>query len=117
MRTYELLTIHRPELAEDEVRKETAGVEAFLSGAGATVTGTDFWGKRRFAYEIDKVKEGYYTVMTFQGEPSHVADLDRELSLADNVMRHKLVRPDIKPARSGRRPKDNGSSDEDQDES
>ena len=67
MRTYELMTIHRPELAEEDVRKETAGLEAFLSGAGATVSETDFWGKRRFAYEIDKVNEGYYTVMTFHG--------------------------------------------------
>ena len=99
MRTYELMTIHRPELAEEDVRKETAGLEAFLSGAGATVSKTDFWGKRRFAYEIDKVNEGYYTVMTFQAEPGHVADLDRALGLADTVMRHKVIRPDTKPAR------------------
>ena len=106
MRTYELMTIHRPELAEEDVRKETAGLEAFLSGAGATVSETDFWGKRRFAYEIDKVNEGYYTVMTFQAEPGHVADLDRALGLADTVMRHKLVRPDAKPVRqSARKPR------------
>ena len=103
MRTYELMTIHRPELAEEDVRKETAGLEAFLNGAGASVSDTDFWGKRRFAYEIDKVNEGYYTVMTFQAEPSHVADLDRALSLADTVMRHKVVRPDAKPARKSAR--------------
>ena len=103
MRTYELMTIHRPELAEEDVRKETAGLEAFLSGAGANVTETDFWGKRRFAYEIDKVKEGYYTVMTFDGEPAHVDDLDRALSLADTVMRHKVIRPDANPARRGAR--------------
>ena len=106
MRMYELMTIHRPELAEEDVRKETAGLEAFLSGAGASVTDTDFWGKRRFAYEIDKVNEGYYTVMTFQGEPAHVADLDRALSLADTVIRHKVIRPDLNPARSGRTKKD-----------
>ena len=99
MRTYELMTIHRPELAEEDVRKETAGLEAFLAGAGPTVSETDFWGKRRFAYEIDKVKEGYYTVMTFQADPQHIADLDRALSLADTVMRHKVIRPDTKPAR------------------
>lgn len=103
MRTYELMTIHRPELAEEDVRKETAGLEAFLSGAGATVTETDFWGKRRLAYEIDKVNEGYYTVMTFEGDPAHVDDLDRALSLADTVMRHKVLRPEKNPARRGAR--------------
>ena len=103
MRTYELMTIHRPELAEEDVQKETAGLEAFLTGAGASVSDTDFWGKRRLAYEIDKVHEGFYTIMTFQAEPAHVADLDRALSLANTVMRHKVVRPDTKPSRGSAR--------------
>jgi small subunit ribosomal protein S6 len=104
MRTYELMTIHRPELAEDDVRKEAKGLEKFLKGAGASVSETDFWGKRRLAYEIDNVHEGYYTVMTFEGEPEHVADLNRALLLADTVLRHKVVRPDLKPSKAGARP-------------
>ncbi|MXZ68952.1 MAG: 30S ribosomal protein S6, partial [Acidimicrobiia bacterium] len=59
----------------------------------------DFWGKRRLAYEIDKVREGYYTVITFEGETRHVAALDRALSLSDAVMRHKIIRPGVHPGR------------------
>lgn len=93
MRSYELMTIHRPELAEDEIRSLLSGVETFLVGQGATVTSTDLWGKRRFSYEIKHLNEGFYSVITFQGEPAAVDELDRMLSLADEVVRHKVVRP------------------------
>jgi small subunit ribosomal protein S6 len=94
MRTYELMTIHRPEMSDDDVRKEMARLEEFLGEGGATVQPPDFWGKRRLAYEIDHINEGYYTVLTFDAEPTIVADLDRVLHLADTVIRHKVVRPE-----------------------
>ena len=92
MRDYEVMTIHRPDLAEDEVEAKVADLESHLSGSGATVDGRDMWGKRRFAYEIDHLSEGYYSVVTFQGEAAAVDSLDRMLSLADEVVRHKIVR-------------------------
>jgi small subunit ribosomal protein S6 len=93
MRTYELMTIHRPGLEEDEVRARVSDVQAFLEGAGAKVTSADLWGKRRLAYEVDKVNEGYYSVVNFEGEAEVVAGLDRMLSLSDEVLRHKVFRP------------------------
>ncbi len=93
MRTYELMTIHRPDLAEDDVRSLVSGLSDFLGSHGATVGSTDLWGKRRFAYEIDKVNEGYYSVVTFDAETAAVDELDRMLSLSDAVIRHKVVRP------------------------
>ena len=99
MRTYELMTIHRPELAEGDARRESQVLKNFLHGADASVLKIDFWGKRRLAYEIDKVREGYYTVITFKGETHHVAALDRALSLSDAVMRHKIIRPGAHPGR------------------
>lgn len=94
MRSYELMTIHRPDLAEDDVRALVSGISGFLGERGATVAGTDLWGKRRFAYEINHLTEGYYSVITFQGDAAVVADLDRVLSLADEVVRHKVFRPE-----------------------
>ena len=93
MRTYELMTIHRPALEEDDVRAKVADVEAFLENAGAKLTSTDLWGKRRFAYEIEHLTEGYYSVLTFESEVEAVDGLDRMLSLSDDVLRHKVVRP------------------------
>jgi small subunit ribosomal protein S6 len=93
MRTYELMTIHRPELAEEDVRSLVSGIESFLVDRGATVASTDLWGKRRFAYEIDHLSEGFYSVVTFDADTEAVGELDRTLSLADDVIRHKVVRP------------------------
>ena len=93
MRVYELMTIHRPDLAEDDFRSKVTEIEAFLGNRGATVSNTDLWGKRRFAYEIDHVTEGYYSVITFESETEAVDDLDRVLGLSDDVVRHKVVRP------------------------
>jgi small subunit ribosomal protein S6 len=93
MRAYELMTIHRPGLDEEEVRGRVGDLEKFLGDAGAKVTSTDLWGKRRLAFEIDHVSEGYYTVLNFEGTPEVVADLDRMLSLTDDVVRHKVFRP------------------------
>lgn len=92
MRDYEVMTIHRPDLAEDDVEKSVSAVEAQLSGSGAEPTKRDVWGKRRFAYEIDHLSEGYYSVVSFKGSPEAVASLDRMLTLADEVVRHKIVR-------------------------
>jgi len=92
MRDYELMTIHRPDLAEDDVQAKIGELETHLAGSGASVAGRDLWGKRRFAYEIDHLSEGYYSVITFKAEAAAVDSLDRMLSLADDVLRHKIVR-------------------------
>lgn len=94
MRQYELMTIHRPDLAEDEVEQHVSQVESLLSNSGASVTQRDLWGKRRFAYEIDHQSEGYYSVVAFEAEPDALDSLDRTLSLHDDVLRHKIVRVD-----------------------
>jgi small subunit ribosomal protein S6 len=52
----------------------------------------DRWGKRTFAYEVNHKREGYYVVVEFTGEPRTVSELDRTLGLADEVVRHKIVR-------------------------
>ena len=94
MRDYEIMTIHRPDLAEDDVDKKVTELESYLSSNGASVTSRDLWGKRRFAYEIDHLSEGFYSVLAFQAETGVIDPLDRMLSLADEVVRHKIVRID-----------------------
>lgn len=94
MRAYELMTIYRPTLAEDEFRAQVEVLGKFLGDHGATVSNTDVWGKRRLAYEIDHVNEGYYAVTNFDAEAPVVAELERMLSLADAVLRHKVFRPE-----------------------
>ena len=92
MRMYELMVIHRPGLSDTEMRSAVSEIESALQTQGAEMQGTDLWGKRRFAYEIDHIKEGYYSVLTFKGETTVVETLDRALALSDPVIRHKFVR-------------------------
>jgi small subunit ribosomal protein S6 len=92
MRDYELMTIHRPELAEDDVEAKITELETYLSNSEAEVVKRDSWGKRRFAYEIDHLSEGYYSVVSFKATAEAVAGVDRLMSLSDEVVRHKIVR-------------------------
>lgn len=92
MRDYELMTIHRPDLAENDVEAKIGELEAYLTSSEAEVTKRDLWGKRRFAYEIDHLSEGYYSVVSFKAGTEAIASVDRMLSLADEVVRHKIVR-------------------------
>ena len=92
MRSYELMVIHRYDMAEPDVRSSVAEIEQAITAREGSVTNTDFWGKRRFAYEINHMNEGYYSVITFDGEVELQQTLDRSLSLLDSVVRHKIVR-------------------------
>ena len=96
MRSYELLVIHRFDMAEADVRRSVAEIEKAISDREGVVTDTDFWGKRRFAYEIDHMNEGYYSVIVFDGAVELQQTLDRSLSLLDSVVRHKIVRAPAK---------------------
>jgi small subunit ribosomal protein S6 len=91
VRSYELMMIHRPDMAEQDVRTHIGEVEKVLTETG-TVNGSDFWGKRRFAYEIDHLHEGFYSVVTFDAEKDLIERIDRALSLSDYVVRHKIHR-------------------------
>ena len=94
MRAYELMTIFRPEMAEADVKKEVERVESALTDRGAEITLSDFWGKRRFAYEINHLTEGDDALSLVNAEPESITDVDRALGLSDQVVRHKFIRPE-----------------------
>ena len=92
MRSYELMVIHRYDMAEPDVRAAVEEVEKAITDRDGNVKEIDFWGKRRFAYEINHMNEGYYSVITFEGDTDLQNMLDRSLSLLDSVGRHKIMR-------------------------
>jgi small subunit ribosomal protein S6 len=63
-----------------------------IKNNGGNPGAIDRWGKRPLAYEINKRKEGYYVLVEFSGEPNTVNELDRILTLSDEVLRFKIVR-------------------------
>jgi len=92
MRHYEVMVILDAGLEEDAIRAILDRATQLLTGRGATVNKVDRWGKRRFAYEVNHRSEGYYVLIDMVAEPDAVAELDRMLGLADEVIRHKVVR-------------------------
>jgi small subunit ribosomal protein S6 len=61
---------------------------------GGTIDNVDVWGRRRFAYEINKKSEGFYVVIDLSAAPATVKELDRQLGLNESVLRTKILRPD-----------------------
>lgn len=101
MRAYELMVIIDGELDESTVQKQVKEIEARLNEVG-TVASTDFWGRRQFAYEINHKTEGSYVVYELLAEPGACDPVERSLRLADEIVRHKLLRlPDHEAARRG----------------
>jgi small subunit ribosomal protein S6 len=92
MRSYELMVIHRYDMAEPDVRDAVAEIEKAITDRDGAVTDSDFWGKRRFAYEIEHMNEGFYSVINFDGDVELQDTLQRSLSLLDSVVRHKILR-------------------------
>ncbi|MDO5784446.1 MAG: 30S ribosomal protein S6 [Eubacteriales bacterium] len=90
---YETIFIVNPNLGEEAI---TAVVEKFKSliEKHGTVESVDDWGKRRMAYEINDLREGYYTLIQFESDPSFPAELDRVYKITDGVMRSIIISRD-----------------------
>jgi len=103
MRAYELMVIFDGDLDDSNAAQASNRVSASAEEFGALIEKNDWWGRRKFAYEIDHKIEGYYLVLELVSENgSFINDLDRALRLADDVVRHKLLRlPDHEAEKRG----------------
>ena len=92
MRPYEVMVIFDAEREEAELRGALDRYTAMLTTGGAELGTVDVWGKRKFAYRLAHRWEGYYVVLQARSEPTVMDELSRALSLADEVLRHKVLR-------------------------
>jgi len=103
MRPYEVMIILDPALEESAVQAQVDRATELIRSGGAEPGRVDRWGKRRLAYEIRHHREGTYLLVEAKGEPGSLDGLDRALHLADEVLRHKVVRlPDHATKRTPR---------------
>lgn len=93
---YELMFIADPELDERGLKKLTEQYLELVTKEGGSVDGTDYWGRRKLAYEIDGKKEGNYVVVNYTTDPATSSELDRVLNLNESVVRTKILRKDVK---------------------
>ena len=91
MKRYELMTIYSSEVGDPAAKGLTQEVQNMISTLKGEVEKADFWGKRKFAYEIKSAKEGYYDVITFSMEPENLAKFKNKLRLAENIIRYLVT--------------------------
>jgi small subunit ribosomal protein S6 len=103
MRAYEFMVILEGDLDETAAQGWVKTITDGITKAGGTVHGKpDWWGRRQFAYPINKKEYGYYAVMNVVAPGGALDDLERSLRIADDVVRHKLLRlPDAEATRRG----------------
>lgn len=94
MRSYELMFILKPELDEDAVNASIEKYTGIINNQGGVIESVDKWGKRRLAYEINKIREGIYVLVHFKGQPGAAQETERVLKLSDEVIRHMMIRKD-----------------------
>jgi len=92
-RDYEALYIINPQLEEEEVKSM---VEKFsnLIGTSAQLKSTDEWGKRKLAYLIDDLNEGYYILTEFSADPDFPQELERIFKITDGIIKYLIIKKD-----------------------
>ncbi|MFC4778332.1 30S ribosomal protein S6 [Paenibacillus sp. GCM10023252] len=91
MRKYEVMYIIRPDVEQENVQAIVDKFNGIISNGGE-VTKTDVIGKRRLAYEINKIRDGYYVLVHFNATTEVVNELDRIMKITDEVIRTLIVR-------------------------
>ena len=91
MKAYELLFFVDPAIDEESRLAANKRIETVITADGGTVDKADNWGKRKLAYEINYISEGYYVLMKFTSDPDFPAELDRVLGITDGILRRLIT--------------------------
>ena len=94
MRKYEVMVIVDPEIDDRQVSPLIDKHLQTVTTGGGTVDSIDVWGRRRLAYDINKKSEGIYVVVNLTAEPAVVKEFDRLMTIDEQIMRTKVLRPD-----------------------
>jgi small subunit ribosomal protein S6 len=96
MRRYEMMIIVTDQIDEEAASAAFARAKEILASQDATVLDEAWWGRRKFAYEIEKRDFGYYGILDFEATDEAVRELERQLKISDDIVRFKTVRPGIR---------------------
>ena len=94
MNKYELAVVVNAKIEDDERAQVIEKVNALITRFGGNVTDVEEWGKKRLAYEIQKMKEGYYYFIQFDASSEAPAEIEHRLRIQEAVLRFLCVRQD-----------------------
>ncbi len=92
MKAYETLFITSPLLLEEDQKAMTQKVLDVIAAKGGEVESVDEWGKKRLAYEINKQREGYYTLVNFKGNNDVLDELNHIYKITEDLYRGIIVK-------------------------
>ena len=96
MNKYELAVVVSAKIEDDERTATLEKVKEIITTNGGTITNVDEWGKKRLAYEVQKMREAFYYFIQFEGEATLPAEIESRIRLMENVVRYLVVRQDEK---------------------
>jgi small subunit ribosomal protein S6 len=96
LRDYELVLVVSPQLNDEAFDATIDKYSRFITSKGGTIEDTQRWGKRKLAYPIKQFGEGNYVLFKLRMKPAFSRDLEANLRISEEVMRHLLVKMDIK---------------------
>ena len=94
MHKYELAVVVSAAIEEDERANTVEKCKALIERFGGQVTNVEDWGKKRLAYEVQKMKEAYYYFIQFDAEPTAPIEIENRIRIMENVIRFLCVRAD-----------------------
>lgn len=96
MNKYELAVVVSAKIEDEERAAVVDKCKALIERFGGTITNVDDWAKKRLAYEIQKMKEGFYYFIQFEAESSAPAEIESRIRIMDNVLRYLVVKNETK---------------------
>ena len=94
MNKYELAVVLSAKLEDEERAAAIEKVQGYITRFGGTVTNVDEWGKKRLAYEVQKMKEAFYYFIHFDAESTVPVEIEHRVRIMDNVIRYLCIRQD-----------------------
>lgn len=92
MNKYELAVVVSAKIEDDERAQVIEKVKALVERFGGQISDIDEWGKKRLAYEIQKMKEGYYYFVHFESDAAVPGEVEQRIRIMDNVLRYLCVK-------------------------
>jgi len=89
---YELIYILNPEMSEEALETMTNGITQFITGKEGVIDAVDKWGKKKLAYSIKHFLEGNYILTKFKMNPARCKELEANLRISEDVIRHLLIK-------------------------
>ena len=91
MHNYEIVVIIHPDLDDEAIEQSLDRIKGWITDGDGNVDKIDKWGKRRLSYQIQKQNEGIYYLLDVSMLPTSIAELERNLTILEPVMRYMIV--------------------------